>query len=226
MLDLFNIDNMDAEDHIPNIKYDLIFCDFVYENIDFNWARLFFNHYLRPNGILISMSDFHSNHRYRVFMEDELGAILVNDAVVKAEWGNHPKDRFHQCFDNVIIYSNGKKWNFFSEKIQVPKKTMTKGLNPSGRTTKTATAWIDDCTLTTTSLERVKKSDGHLVRWQKPQSLLQRIISPFVKEGDYILDPFMGSGSLGLWCKNNGMNYVGIENDPEVFELAKKNIGV
>jgi DNA modification methylase len=36
----------------------------------------------------------------------------------------------------------------------------------------------------------------------------------------------MGSGSLGLWCKNNGMNYVGIENDPEVFELAKKNIGV
>ena len=35
----------------------------------------------------------------------------------------------------------------------------------------------------------------------------------------------MGSGSLGLWCKNNNRNYAGIENDKEVFELAKKNIG-
>lgn len=215
--------NMDNMDFTTDRKFDLIFADYVYENTNFDWARNFWQ-LLKPNGIFIAMADYHSNHRYRVFVEDEMGGILVNDAVWLNEWGNFKKDRMSQCFDNVMIYSNSTKWKFYPEKIQVPKKTVSKGLNPSGRTTKTATAWIDDCTLTTTSKERVKKDDGHLIRWQKPQSLYDRIISPFVDAGDWICDPFMGSGSLGLWCKRNNMNYVGIESDPEVYTYAEKNI--
>jgi DNA modification methylase len=205
-------------------KFDVIYCDYIYENKDFSWAEKFWE-YLKPDGIFIAQTDWHTNHRYRVFIEDRLSGILVNDAVVKCEWGNHPKNKFHQCFDNVIIYSNSKNWIFHSEKIQVPKVTKNKGLNPSGRETKQATAWIDDCTLTTTSLERVKKEDGHLVRWQKPLKLYARIIEPFLDdEHNQILDPFMGSGSLGLYSKNNNYDYTGIEYDSEVYGYARKNI--
>jgi DNA modification methylase len=220
-VNLYNMDNMLFE---TGDRFDVIYCDYIYENSDFSWAEKYFQ-YLKWNGIFIAQTDWHTNHRYRVFMEDVCGAFLVNDAVVKAEWGNHPKNKFHQCFDNIIIYSNGKNWVFHPEKIQVPKATMTKGLNPSGRETKQATAWIDDCTLTTTSLERVRKDDGHLIRWQKPLKLYDRIIAPFVdEEHKDCLDPFAGSGSFGKWCKKNDMNYTGIEYDPEVYGYAKKNI--
>lgn len=221
MINIYNIDNMQF-DHPPE-SFHLIFADYIYENTCFKWAEHFWP-MLKPNGIFIGMADYHSNHRFRVFMEDVIGATFVNDAVWKNEWGNHPKNRLHQCYDNVMIYCKGTKWRFYPERIQVEKKTKTKGLNPSGRTTKTATAWIDDCTLTTTATERVKKSDGHLARWQKPQSLYNRVIRPFIDTFDYILDPFMGVGSLGLWCKRNNVNYFGLEQDQSVYALAEKNI--
>lgn len=44
------------------------------------------------------------------------------------------------------------------------------------------------------------------------------------KEKDWILDPFMGSGSTGEWCIKNNRNFVGIEIDTEVFEIAKQRL--
>lgn len=215
----FNISNLNF--HTIE-KYPIIFADYVYENSDFSWVDNVW-HNLSDKGVFIAMTDFHTQHRYRVYMEDKMGATFVNHLVWKNEWGNHPKNKFHQCYDDVIIYSKSD-WKFYPEKIQIDKVTKGKGLNPSGRETKTATAWIDDAVLTTVAKERVKKADGHLIRWQKPLKLYDRIIAPFVDPGDTILDLFMGSGSLGAWSILNNMNYIGIENDKEVFELALKNI--
>ncbi len=224
LIELFNMDNMKYQ---SDRKFDLIFSDYVYGDANFTWVTKFYK-YLNSKSVFISMSDFHTDYLFRYFMDAFYSndATFVNDLKFKCEWGNHPKDRFHQCFDSIMIYSNAKSgWKFYSDRIQVSKATAKTNLNPSGRMTKTATAWIDDIVLTTTAKERVKKKDGHLVRWQKPQRLYDRIILPFTDEGDWILDPFMGSGSLGLWCKLNNRNYVGIEYDKEVFQLAKKNIG-
>lgn len=221
-VELFNMDNMEYD---PKGKlFDVIYCDYIYENHDFSWAKKYWQ-YLKPNGVMISQTDFHSQHRLRVYMEDVLGGNFVSHSVWKNEWGNHPRNKFHMCYDDIIIYSNGKDWLFQPEKIQVPKVTKTKGMNPSGRETKQATAWIDDCTLTTTALERVKKDDGHLIKWQKPLRLYNRIIAPFVNEiHNDCLDPFSGSGSFGKWCSLNGMNYIGIECDEEVYRYGLKNI--
>jgi DNA modification methylase len=59
-----------------------------------------------------------------------------------------------------------------------------------------------------------------MVRWQKPLELYNRIILPFTDEDDLVLDPFMGSGSLGLWCKRSYRDFVGIEQDKEIYDLA------
>lgn len=222
MIDTYNINNMS---YPLGKKFDIIFADYVYEDLNFNWIDKFWDFHLKPNGIFIAMADFHSSHNYRFYMDNLIKGNFVNHLVWKNEWGNHPKDRFHQCYDDIIIYSNGDNWNFYSEKIQVDKATKSKSMNPSGRTTKTATAWIDDIVLTTTAKERVKKEDGHLIRWQKPMALYDRIIAPFIDESSSIMDLFMGSGSLGKWCKNNDLDYTGIELDEEVYKLANKNIG-
>ena len=222
LVEILNTNNMEYQ---IDRKYDVVFADYVYENLNFEWASKYFK-MLKEGGVMIAMSDYHSDYRYRVYMEDVLGATFINDAKWKNEWGNYKKDRFNQCFDSIMIYTNVESgWKFYPERIQVPKATAkSKGLNRFGKDTKPATAWIDDITLTTVAKERVKKPDGKLIRWQKPLGLYNRIISPFTDENDWIIDAFAGSGSLGKWCRLNGRNYMGIEYDTEVYKLAKNNI--
>jgi DNA modification methylase len=74
------------------------------------------------------------------------------------------------------------------------------------------------------SKERIKGEDDHNIRWQKPMKLMGRLLAPFTKEGDLILDPFMGSGTTGEWCIRNNRNFIGIEYDPTVFKIAEKRL--
>jgi len=206
-------------------KFDYIYCDMIYENKDLSWIDKYWKG-LNNNGIFVVQTDWHTDWLVRSYFETNNISLptFVNHLVWKNEWGNHPSRKMHQCYDSIIIYAKGNDYKFYPERIQVDKVTKNKGLNPSGRDTKQATAWIDDICLTTTAKERVKKDDGHLVRWQKPVRLFDRITACFTDEGDWILDPFAGSMSLGEWCIKNNRNYVGVEDDKEVFELGKKRL--
>ena len=55
---------------------------------------------------------------------------------------------------------------------------------------------------------------------QKPLDLMKWCIKYFTKEGDTVLDNTMGSGSTGVACKEMGRSFVGIELDPDIFEVA------
>lgn len=59
---------------------------------------------------------------------------------------------------------------------------------------------------------------------EKPETLLERIIQLGSNESDLVLDPFMGSGTTGVVCKNNNRNFVGIEIDRAYCEMAKDRI--
>jgi site-specific DNA-methyltransferase (adenine-specific) len=218
---IINDDNMNV-----NCEYEsaqVIFADYVYENLNFSWINKYWD-YLKIGGIFIAMADFHSVFELGCYLKTMMYSKLVNHLVYKNEWGNHPKDKFHQCFDDIIIFSKGKHSKFYFDRIQIPKATANTKLNPSGRQTKTATAFINDICLTTTSKERIKQKDKHLIRWQKPLGLMNRILLPFTDEGDLVIDPFCGSGTTGEWCIRNNRNFIGIENDYNVFELAKNRL--
>jgi DNA modification methylase len=57
-----------------------------------------------------------------------------------------------------------------------------------------------------------------------PPELPSRFIRLMTNEGDIVLDPFMGSGTTGLVCKQLGRNYIGIESKAEYVALAEKRI--
>jgi len=61
--------------------------------------------------------------------------------------------------------------------------------------------------------------------WQKPLSLIERLVRIYTNPDSCVLDPFFGSGQVGIACKNLGRCYVGIEQDKEYFELAQRNLG-
>lgn len=59
---------------------------------------------------------------------------------------------------------------------------------------------------------------------QKPSELVEILINEYSKEGDTILDCFMGSGTTGVSCLRTGRNFIGIELDEGYFQIAKERI--
>jgi hypothetical protein len=59
---------------------------------------------------------------------------------------------------------------------------------------------------------------------EKPVSLMREILTDFTNAGETILDPFMGSGTTGVACVQLDRKFIGIELDPDYFEIAYKRI--
>lgn len=58
----------------------------------------------------------------------------------------------------------------------------------------------------------------------KPIALYQWILQNYAKEGDKILDPYLGSGSIAIAAHDLGFELTGIEIDKEYYESAKKRL--
>lgn len=59
---------------------------------------------------------------------------------------------------------------------------------------------------------------------EKPIQLMEYYISNSSDVGDTVLDPFMGSGSVGVACNNLGRSFVGMEIDYEYFKVALERV--
>lgn len=59
---------------------------------------------------------------------------------------------------------------------------------------------------------------------EKPVDLLKYLIEKSTNEGDVVLDPFMGSGSTAVACKELKRDFIGIELDENYFNIAKERI--
>lgn len=58
----------------------------------------------------------------------------------------------------------------------------------------------------------------------KPKTFIKEILKMFSKEGDIILDPFIGSGSTAVACKQTKRNFIGFEIDKIYYELANERL--
>lgn len=59
---------------------------------------------------------------------------------------------------------------------------------------------------------------------EKPVTLCEYLIKTYTNAGDIVLDNCMGSGTTGVACKHLDRNFIGIELDPNYFEIAKNRI--
>ncbi len=60
---------------------------------------------------------------------------------------------------------------------------------------------------------------------QKPVRLLERLLNLVIPEGSgTILDPFSGSGSTPLACKNTGRDFIGFEIDPKYWAASMERL--
>jgi len=57
-----------------------------------------------------------------------------------------------------------------------------------------------------------------------PERLAQRLIKVSSNKGDLILDPFLGSGTTAIACKELNRNFIGIEINPIYVEISKNRL--
>lgn len=65
--------------------------------------------------------------------------------------------------------------------------------------------------------------DAHFATF--PPALVEPCIKAGTGEGDLVLDPFFGSGTVGAVCLNLGRRIVGIELNEDYAKIAKRRLG-
>ena len=82
--------------------------------------------------------------------------------------------------------------------------------------------WGDIKQLTYKSKELVNREMLNTI--QKPERLIERLIKASSNEGDLVLDPFTGVGTVPVVCKKLGRHFIGIEQNPEYVKIAEQRI--
>lgn len=156
----------------------------------------------------------------------------VNDVMIWEKTNPMPQvkqPRYNQVFEYMFVFSKGKPKTF--NPIMVDCKSA--GIN-----------YNSTCKQITKNNKRIKKNfivnnkkiDSNIWKFAVAQNktkhpavfpleLPLRHIKTWSNEGDVVLDPFMGSGTTGIACKQLNRNFIGIEIDDEYFNIAKEMIG-
>lgn len=59
---------------------------------------------------------------------------------------------------------------------------------------------------------------------QKPLGLFKYLIKTYTQKGDVVLDPFLGSGTTAVACKELGRKYIGFELVPDYYKISQKRL--
>lgn len=117
-------------------------------------------------------------------------------------------------FQNIIIWkknnSTPNKYYLNSyEMILMLRKGKAKNINRMG----------------TKNILEIKNIIGNKTHpTEKPVELNKILIENSTNENEIVFDPFMGTGSCGIACKELNRNFIGIELDEKYFKIAKERI--
>ncbi len=169
---------------------------------------------LKPDGALWVIGSYHNIFRVGAILQD-LGFWILNDIVwVKTNpMPNFRGTRFTNAHE-TLIWATPRKTGKYTFNYETMKK-----LN-GGKQMRSD--WNINICL---GEERIKGADGKsLHNTQKPLELLRRVILASTKQGDVILDPFLGSGTTAAAAKELGRNFIGIEREEAYVAAARARV--
>jgi DNA modification methylase len=73
----------------------------------------------------------------------------------------------------------------------------------------------------TTSVNSNMPKNHHAVM---KMEVAEWFIKSFTREGDIIIDPFMGIGTTAIVCRENNRHFVGFELSKEYYDMAIENM--
>lgn len=151
------------------------------------------------------------------------------------KWPN----RFRDAWERLLQFNKSKNFSMYQDEVKVPmgdwKKSRLKNLSETDKTRDTSKVgsgfgknisnWIDrDMAYPTNVLHLATECNNKNHSAAFPEGLPEWFIRLFTKPGDYVLDPFMGSGTTNIVAQKMSRNSIGIEIIPEYYQQVKKEI--
>jgi methylase of polypeptide subunit release factors len=65
------------------------------------------------------------------------------------------------------------------------------------------------------------RGKAELHDWQQPQEPISHWVGRLTRPGDVVADPFVGSGTVAVACREHGRKFVGTEIDKKAFRVAR-----
>lgn len=151
------------------------------------------------------------------------------------KWPN----RFRDSWERLLQFNKEKKFNMYQEEVMVPvgdwAKSRLKNLSKTDKVRdnskvgsgfgKNVSNWVGrDMAYPTNVLHLATECNNKNHSAAFPEELPEWFIKLFTKEGDYVLDPFMGSGTTLSVANRMKRNSIGIDIMEEYYEMVKKQL--
>ncbi len=193
-----------------------------YVNFTYEWIKESYR-VLKSNGSLYISCTMH-NIGEIILASKKIG-FKINNILTWYKPNSMPnitKRTFTHSTEYVCWFVKGPNWKFNYNQIKNLNEHTTKEGNK-----KQMKDFIDFIKLPILQgNERIKNADGRAAHpTQKPEKLLEIIITASSDEGDIVLDPFIGSGTTAVVAKKLGRRWIGIEINKDYIDMAMKRIG-
>ncbi|MEM8800473.1 MAG: site-specific DNA-methyltransferase [Pseudomonadota bacterium] len=169
---------------------------------------------LKPSGGLWVIGSYHNIFRIGRVLQD-LGFWILNDIIWRKTnpMPNFRGRRLTNAHETLIWCARSEE-----ERRYVFNYDATKSLNDG---VQMRSDWeIPICA----GKERIRIDGEKAHSTQKPEALLHRVLVTGSREGDIILDPFLGSGTTGAVAKRLGRHFIGIEREEVYINVASERI--
>lgn len=243
---LINDDCLKAMEELESESVDLVCCDLPYGTTASKWDKMLpLDKMWKAYGRILTKTGTAILFANGMF---EAKLIASNLKLYKYRWVwlknhttnfVHAKNRPMVKSEDILVFSKGSMGHI----SQLGDKRMTynpQGLIPCNQVIKAGKSKFGTVAGKRPShkSEYVKEFTGYpcdVLQFEdatkkyhvneKPVLLLEYLIKTYSNEGDIVLDNCMGSGSTGVACKNINRDFIGIEKNPEYFQVAKERLG-
>lgn len=212
------------------------------EYLQFMYERfILMRELLSDNGSIYVHCDYHRSHYLRIILDEVFGHDNFQNEIIWCYTGaSQTKSKFTSKHDTILCYhkSAGAVFNWQEVLIPYSEETIARtnrGAGSSGlygendaeskhknRLSKGGKVpedwWTDLPRIQGNGLEKV----GYPT--QKPESVLERIIKASSNVGDFVFDPFMGSGTTQAVAMKLGRRFIGADINLGAIQTTTKRL--
>lgn len=198
-------------------------------NVYINWMRervLEMHRVLKPTGVIFLHCDWHAAHYIKIMLDNVFGPKrFLNELIWCYRGGGVSKRWFARKHDSIFFYGKGRKHFFEPQYVPYSESTVAVTKKTGKRVNQTEIDlergghmpdwWTDINALQTWSPERL----GYPT--QKPEALLERIITSASQPDAVVLDPFCGCGTAIVTANRLKRQWIGIDISPTAVGVMK-----
>ena len=176
---------------------------------------------LAREGTLYFHIDYRESHHCKLLLDELFGReCFLNEIVWAYDYGARSKRRWPSKHDTILVYVKDPSAYFFDSEHVDREPYMAPGLLTPEKAAKgklpTDVWW-----------HTIVPTNGHEKTGyptQKPEGIVRRMVQASTQPGDWCLDFFAGSGTLGAVAAKLGRRYVLIDCNPQAVRVMRARL--